>query len=477
MGIFGGTKDEKIKFLEEERQKLWGRLTNMEHKVSFLEGEIEKRSGESEKEAKQHSRKAAEFRNKTEERFNTSVEFLDKIESELEQIRKQKDDINELREKVEKDRLDVGEAKSNMDDLELEYTSKLNTINSNIETVSGILSKYPDLDKTLEEIEELSDGVESNFEKSGVTLTSINKRKKDIDDLHRKIFGYHPEDDEEERVEGLKDELDNSYNELKNEIDKSFESVEGLNNNYKLRYEEFESNFKDKYAKINSDIESLLPNALTAGLSSAFSKKKEEEVESATSSQQNFKTGIAALLGISLIPVIVSIYFIYESVSLDEVILTRLPRIVLAILPMYIPLIWFTFSANKKINLSKRLIEEYSHKEVLSRTYEGLSKQIASIEDEEQSEELRFRLLSMFLQVSSENPGKLISNYEASDHPLMEALEQSYKFQMTIDKLEGIPGLSKVAAILEKKSKQKISEKESAIKRSLEKVTDELDED
>lgn len=114
--------------------------------------------------------------------------------------------------------------------------------------------------------------------------------------------------------------------------------------------------------------------------------------------------------------------FLFQGVELVEAI-RRLPRLVLAIVPMYIPVLWLKYSANKKLNLSKRLIEEYAHKEVLSKTYVGLSKQITSISDEGHSDELKFRLLSNFLQVSSEDPGKLISNYEASDHPIMEALE------------------------------------------------------
>src|SRR5690606_38175611 len=144
--------------------------------------------------------------------------------------------------------------------------------------------------------------------------------------------------------------------------------------------------------------------------------------------------GIYLLIGVSFIPLIVSIVFLSMGIDLIEVI-RRIPRLVLAIIPMYIPVLWLAYSANKKLNLSKRLIEEYAHKEVLSRTYEGLSTQIASIQNPEQSEELKFRLLANFLQVSSENPGKLISNYEASDHPIMEALEQSYKFQIAMDRL------------------------------------------
>jgi len=79
-----------------------------------------------------------------------------------------------------------------------------------------------------------------------------------------------------------------------------------------------------------------------------------------------------------------------------------------------------------------------------------------------------------FLQASSENPGKLISNYETSDHPIMEALEQSYKLQIVIDKLAGIPGLGKIAAILDKSSKRKLNEKTEKVEKAL---YDEISED
>ena len=103
----------------------------------------------------------------------------------------------------------------------------------------------------------------------------------------------------------------------------------------------------------------------------------------------------------------------------------------------------------------------------MSRTYEGLSNQISNIGDKDQSEELKVRLLTNFLQASSENPGKLISNYETSDHPIMEALEQSYKLQIAFEKLDGIPGLGKVAALLEKSAKKKLVEKAEKIEKAL----------
>ncbi|AYO58120.1 hypothetical protein CO230_08295 [Chryseobacterium sp. 6424] len=277
-------------------------------------------------------------------------------------------------------------------------------------------------------------------------------------------------------IPGKKEQLEEIYSELDTAINVATNRVNSINIEYKEKFSLFESDHKDRYKANIDEIQSLLPNAMTAGLSSAFSAKRTEEMQQSSDLRKSFNRGIYMMIAVSLLPVCVSIYYIFSGHQLEETIL-KLPRLVLAIIPIYIPVLWFTYSANKKLNLSKRLIEEYSHKEVLSKTYEGLSKQINNLNDHEESEELRYRLLSAFLQVSSENPGKLISNYEASDHPLMEALEQSYKFQIAIDKLDGIPGMSKIVAILENRAKKKIAEKEDIIDKAIDDLSTETDDD
>lgn len=312
-------------------------------------------------------------------------------------------------------------------------------------------------------------GVEENKEKSDLTLNEVNKKKKEIDSIHRNIFGYSQKDEygsEVIEIEGLKVELEKAYNLLNENLEIVEVRVQKIKEEYESKFVAYEKSHNDKHASIIEEIKNLLPNALTAGLSSAFSKKKEDELKSSSGLQNKFNIGIGLLIFISLFPLFISIYFLNNGTELLEVI-NRIPRLVLAIIPMYIPALWFTISASKKLNLSKRLVEEYSHKEVLSRTYEGLSNQIANIQDPEQSEELKFRLLTNFLQVTSENPGKLISNYNTSDHPVMEALEQSYKFQLAIDKLDSIPGLGKISEFLGRKAKRLLDEKARKIEEGI----------
>lgn len=471
MDIFNDKKTKQIEYLEEERKKLWGRISNLEAADIRLQKQIEKTALTSEKEAAQSSRKASEFRNKTEQRANEANDFIVKLESKLDEAEKLLVTIHEKNEIAT-------ELKISLESTENQYKVTYDELKSKVETLENFIDEYPELDDKLEEINGFINSIEDNLGKSKLSLNSLNKSKKEIEDVHRDIFGYTDVDEvgDEIYIEGKKTELDETYSDLETRISAADSNITKITTTYKKNYEDFESQHKGTYAKINKEIESLLPAALTAGLSSAFSTKKDAEVISSLELQKRFSHGIYLLIGVSILPFIVSIVFLSQGISLENVIF-KIPRLVLAIIPMYIPVLWFTYSANKKLNLSKRLIEEYAHKEVLSKTYEGLSKQIKNLDNEEQTQELRYRLLSSFLQVTSENPGKLISNYEASDHPVMEALEQSYKFQIAIDKLEGIPGLGKVAAILETNSKKKISEKKEIIEKALSVAKDDDDDE
>ncbi len=468
MGIFDGNKSEQIKYLDDERKKLWDRIIALEKYTLALEKEVKTRTPETEKEAREHSKRAAEFRNKTEQRLEEAIDLVNKLKEQLNLAILLKDQTEILNSNVLALKNEVELAKNRIDDVDADFQQKVSTVENRIAGIDEIFVKYPDLEQELTEVDAFIQKIEENQKKSTITLSAINTRKTEIDDLHREIFGYTAENETGEKIDidGSKDELEKAYDKLIDELSDAQKQVDTLKNEYANNYQDFENIHKSKYDIIIEEIRKLLPNALTAGLSSAFSKKKEDEVAASVQLQKRFIHGIYMLIGISIIPVAVSIIFLVQKVSLEDVIF-RLPRLVLAIVPMYIPALWVTYSASKKLNLSKRLIEEYAHKEVLSRTYEGLSNQISNIGDKDQSEELKVRLLTNFLQASSENPGKLISNYETSDHPIMEALEQSYKLQIAFEKLDGIPGLGKVAALLEKSAKKKLVEKAEKIEKAL----------
>lgn len=421
--MFDGKNSKKLDYLDDERKKLWERLL-------ILEKQVAERPSDIEKEAKQSSKKTAEFKNKAEERLNQANEIHSKLEIIKAEVEKKLIDIETHHLKS----IDVSE------DL-LDRSTKLANLASRIHEV---IEEHPEIEQEIDQLDELIAKIEENSSKANTTYKGILTKKTEIDELHREILGYEDENDDGEiiTVEGLKNELETSYNYLTEKAESLEEDLENLKKTSKDQYDDFinnhqknietiKSNSKMEYDKINKQIESLLPNALTAGLSSAFVTKKGEEEDLYKEYKKSFDKGILFISLSALLPIGISVFYLLSGATLTETI-ERAPKIMLAFLPLYIPLIWTTISSNKKVNLSKRLIEEYSHKQVLSMTIEGLSKQIENIEDNEISEELRIKLLNSFLNVTSENPGKLILNYQKSDNPILNFFDRDKKKETSI---------------------------------------------
>lgn len=421
--MFDGKNSKKIEYLEDERKKLWERL-------SFIEKQVSEKPSDIEKEAKQASRKAAEYRNKAEIRLNEANEIHSKLVTIESEIEDKLSDISSNHTKSIEINNDLLENSTNLSNL--------------LTRISEVLEEHPEIEEEIDKLDELILKIEENSSKANTTYKGILTKKIEIDELHREILGYEDEDEDGEiiNVEGLKKELETSYNQLTEVSENLQEKLENLKEISKEQYNDFikinqddidslKSNSKKEYDQINKQIESLLPNALTAGLSSAFVSKKSEEEKLYEEYKTSFNKGILYISLSALLPITISVVYLLSGATLTDTI-ERAPKIMLAFLPLYIPLIWTTISANKKVNLSKRLIEEYSHKQVLSMTIEGLSKQIENIEDSDISEELRIKLLNSFLNVTSENPGKLIKDYQKSDNPIMNFFDRDKKKGKTI---------------------------------------------
>ena len=81
----------------------------------------------------------------------------------------------------------------------------------------------------------------------------LNKRKREVDDLYREIFGYTETSDTDgniTKIEGLKDELESSYSKLSENLVEALEQVEKLHNEYLAKYSEFESGHKEGYKAV-----------------------------------------------------------------------------------------------------------------------------------------------------------------------------------------------------------------------------------
>lgn len=203
---------------------------------------------------------------------------------------------------------------------------------------------------------------------------------------------------------------------------------------------------KKKYNDLITQIESLLPQAMTAGLSSAYQAKRESEEQEMQSAYKAFKGAIKWMVFISLVPISLTCYMFFGLNYEIQTIINDTPKIMSAVLALYAPVFWLAYSANKRMNLSKRLIEEYTYKESLSKTFEGLSKQIENIEDEKIAKDLKSRLLYSVVSMNSQNPGKLIKGYNKPDHPIMDIVNNSVKLTESIQNLAQMPLIGKICS-------------------------------
>ncbi|GFO58407.1 hypothetical protein GMST_07320 [Geomonas silvestris] len=475
-----GKLEDKVYYLDDERKKLWAKVLAIEKKqfvsdndIQNLEVEVKNKTSDYEDSAKQSSKKASEFRNRCEDAKNTAFGYLEEVKLKLE-------DSKQLLVEVE----GMHNTVITLHDDSIDKNTEIESVHESItENNAAILQKIAELNALfagISEYEAKIDALDSILGKnqdyqlrSEGLYKSISARKKEVDELYYGIIGFSEKDEEtgeETNVPGLKDELEGAYEKLKSGLSSTQAELENfklraINNYDKVKADavsEFESTltgWKSSHAKIVNDIEALLPNALTAGLSYAYSVKKESEILESKSLNTKFAWAIGGMVCVSLIPFAVSLSFWLKKVPLEKVVYD-MPRLVIAILPLYIPVLWLAYSANKSLKLSKRLIEEYTHKEVLSKTFEGLSRQIENIENKEISFDLRTKLLYNILEVNSENPGKLITDYNKSDHPLMDALDKSFRLANAVDKLAEVPGLSKLAKILDDKAREKLQVKQ-----------------
>lgn len=402
-------------------------------------------------------------------RLDAKAEFLKiaTVQESLESSKQELDDNN----KLIKEQLDeISDTKDSIEESSENVFEKIREIDNALEKSESLPSRVDDVESLWDDVKECSDGI------NGLLKHSMSK-KSEIDALHLKIIGDDVTNDEgeTEHVDGLVDKLESAYGDIAEKVE-SLEhvvgdSVESVTQTFgddledlKLSFEKLVSESKSRIKSVNDQLTALLPGAMAEGLSAAYEQKKHDEISYQQAHERTFRIAITILVSISFIPLIVNGYLLAGGEGLVSVIKDT-PNLLVAILPLYFPVLWLAYSANKKLNLSKRLIEEYTHKAVLGKTFDGLSNQIDSLHEDYAvvRDELRTKLLFTLLQVSSENPGKLISNYEKSDHPIMDALETSAKLADSVDALAKLPGFGKLANKLAERSKKLTEHQKSKV--------------
>ena len=446
-------ENKKVEFLDSERKKIWERLTAAEKEIQELAD-----SDSNASKTRGFLNKASNCYNKIKERF----EATEKLSEELDEIRELIDSFNIAYDKIDSATKLANEIKDWNEDSGL-YSQK---IKQNLEEIKTLKE---DLETKQTAAIDSSNKISSFHRKANDFVTEIEEMRNDI-------LGYDYEDEEsgeEKHVAGLQEKLTKSFKNLEEQIKNSDKELQAFFDDGTSQVDAFLENIENRYNEVDLKIKSLLPDALTAGLASAYEKKRTTEEYRQIELKRSFGTAIRILIFVAFIPFIISSFFIFVLNKELYAILQDLPRFVLTMLPIYIPCLWWAISANKSLNLSKRLVEEYLHKESLAKTFEGLSNQIENLENNKLAQELRIKLLYNFLEVSAENPGKLILDYNKSDNPILDIIDKSSKLGETLERFKGWPGVNVVLNKVHQKSDKKKEELEHNIEQGLSAVNTE----
>lgn len=460
--------------LQSEIQKIWERLVALENRkpeheelkatADDLRALLEKGPAKVVRVIASTSSQCSKYFNRIKGKHDTCEQMLSDWTQRSVSLQKNVEDSQTLSKTLETKLRDIEQKETRVAN---EYTLFSTEADSWHEKLGLLSEDYETCKNNCAEIEKISQEIQSRGKESDVALNRIMGLHKQIvetrdraKEVLEEITGYDYEDEtsgETRHEEGLKEKLQNAFKDL----EKKHEAIRGALDDLKKRQEEaydaFLSSRQAEAKELKERIESLLPNALTAGLSSAYAEKRKNEENEKFWVTIGFVAILIVMILVAFLPIAVMLKMHSSGLGVMDVFM-RSPRVILAFLPLYTPLVWLAIVFNKRMNLAKRLIEEYSHKEALSKTFEGLATQIEALGTDKNALDLRVRLLHNLIAVSAENPGKLITGYNRADNPIFEFLDKSAALGKSLEKLASIPGFDRVLQTMNKRNERKREE-------------------
>lgn len=444
--------DITLNYLNEEREKTWERIARHENNIDKLNQNIQEaldlaksKISVDEANAKTALVNATAYAETAKNKSQEITQLLEEINPIIDSYKTNKTLLENSIKKAE-------EIDEKHDEF-MENATAISAEQIKIQSVqSQVNSALTNAQNSETQIKSLETSSTTSFNKINDLLSKSTELKTEISDLYDEVFGYETNAGEHE--EGLKEELDKTYNELS-------DNMKMLSDNFVQLKKEKEEEFNDviseaikKHDAIVAEIKSHLPDGVAAGLAGAFHEKKETETQTMEKDYKKFDHLLKWMIGVAILPFLVYIIWLFNGKSLDEIIKT-IPNMTFAVLPLYAPLVWLGIHLNKKINLSKKLIEEYAYKEAISKAVTGVSEQIKSLKDDEASQEIYENLIRLVISASADNPGKYITEYNKCDNPVVEMLSDPKKFEKLLEKTPGMldAGLSLLNSYKEKDNK------------------------
>ncbi|WP_373778940.1 hypothetical protein [Glaesserella sp.] len=365
-----------------------------------------------------------------------------------------------------------------------------------------------------EKQEQFSEYSEQLFEEDGVKskisslVNDFEEKNSQITEFHQEIFA--PEDGIEEQIKNylsdgksqnaalhslksdsshILDELDEFYDKVFGKENADGDLEGGLKNELEIRKNEldkFKTQQQECYQELNSQIESLLPGATSAGLSSAYHEMYEKFNNEVKNYGNWFYVSLiilfAVVIGVNFIPNKFSTTTnVYSQISAnyidqnnidneqkndseisgqtntkpandeskihnDQIVSTKevsLSNRIMAILdsliyklPFVLPALWLVLFISRRRNEAQRLAQEYAHKEALAKSYDSYKQQIEKLSEENRNELLP-KLMDNMLKAISLNPAETLDKNHKDPIPVEEVIKKK-EFWDFIEKVKSL---------------------------------------
>lgn len=203
----------------------------------------------------------------------------------------------------------------------------------------------------------------------------------------------------------------------KEQVDELHKSYEGHIASEKAKIAEYIDAF-DKYKTAKeAEIEGLLKSATNASLASAFESFRSQTEILKNTSEKYFFYSIIALVAAIILPYVPC--FKEWMFTSDNVYIELLRRVLFTG-----PFVWLAYYQAKKTNQYFRLEQEYAHKAVVSRSFEGYKSQVMELyKDNSASQDMLQKLLGGSIDTVAKNPAEVLDSAKGSSHPLEDIKE------------------------------------------------------
>ena len=299
-------------------------------------------------------------------------ERINELKTALEEIQRQADEVAE---KINSSRTFIDEISQHKSNSE-QWRNEIETAKNQSATAYN-------------EIESIKKEVAETREELNEKLNAVEVKKEDIDKFFIKVFGE--EDEQGKRSGGLSSRLGQKEKEA----------------------DAFLKTQEKRYDELFEQIESLLPGAASTGLAKAYYDQK-----------VSYKWPVriwAIVFVLALVGVFITGLLSYENgvkLSFEELLnVEQATSKLIARVPFFFALIWLATFSSKQYRQNKRLEQEYAHKEVLAKSYQGYKRELESQGKTATDKEIIGALHKVLVATIAQNPSKIMDDGQKEDTP------------------------------------------------------------